>query len=161
MTITILNLGDSLDVDLASLLAADKTTFKVIDTVALENKRESVYQKITGDQEYPSTVRAGHYINAEANDGVGQTNVSVKVSTFVQKTDIDDVIWTLPGNVTIAWSMPGKSGVPDATQLVEMLNNAISWVIPVVAGVASESALDELQFGVVNGLAAHADTGSA
>jgi len=161
-TITLLNLGDSNDVDVTVFSAAPKTDFKVIDTVTdpAKGSREAEYQKVTGDEEYPMTMRVGRYVNARAEDGIGRTNTSLKLSTFVQKTDVDDVIWTLPGWVTIAISMPGTSGIPDTAAVIELITNAFSWLVPVDAGVLSADALDEVKFGVVNGLTEHADSSS-
>lgn len=162
MTIEVLNLGDSVSVDIAALSAAPKSSFALVDTVDDKNgSREAVYQKTAGDEEYPMTVRVGHYVNGKANDGVGQTNMSVKISTFVQKSDTDDVIYTLPGTVTIAMSMPGQSGIPDTADITEILGNAMSYLLPVVSGAIATSALDELKFGVVTGIMDHADSGSA
>jgi hypothetical protein len=159
-TTSFLNLGDSVSVDIVAFDAPPKASFKVIDTVAEEGKREALYQKVSGNEEYPMTVRAGYYLNKKSNDNIGQTNVSVKLSTFVQKADTDDIIWTLPCSATLALSVPGTNAVPDGEAVIEMLNNLHAWIVPVVTGALSEVALDELKFGVVGALAEHADSAS-
>lgn len=160
-TQTILNLASSVDVDIVSFLAAPKAAFKLIDTKVDGDNREAVMQRMSGEDEYPMTVRIGRYVNTKSNDGVGQTNTSIKLSTFVQKTDTDDVIWTLPANATLAFSMPGTSGIPDAGQVRELLMNLISFILPVVGGAAGEAVLEELRFGVVNNALAYGDTPSS
>jgi hypothetical protein len=163
ITIDILNLGDSVNLDLLSLSGPPKANFAVVDTKSDPEKgtREAVYQKLTGSEDSPMTVRVGHYVSKNSNDGVGQTNVSIKITTFVEKTDEDDVIWTLPGTATLALSMPGRSGIPRVDQVKELINHLMIWFIPVVAGVMDDAALDELKFGVVGNLAAHADSASS
>jgi hypothetical protein len=162
-TYTILNLGDSVDVDITSFSAPPKSSFKVVGQSPPDetDRREALYQKVTGDEEYPMTVRAGVYANKKANDGIGQTNVSVKITTYLRKEDDDDVLWTLPLPVTIAFNVPGTRVVPDGSDVIDLLNQAHAWMVPVVTGVLSELALDELKFGVVGGLAEHADSSSA
>lgn len=160
VTTTILNLGDSVTVDITAFDAPPKTDYVVVDTVSEPGKRESLYQKTSGDEEYPQTVRVGHYANSKANDGVGQTNISVKISTFVQKVDGTDIVWTLPATATLAMSMPGNSGVPDTSGVVETLNNLFAWVLPIASASISTDALDELKFGVTGNLAAHVDSGT-
>lgn len=159
-TYTLLNNSDTVPVNVLGFGAAPKEAFKVIDTIVDRQKgsREAEYQKVTGDEEYPMALRVGHYVNDSAEGGVGRTNVSLKLSTFLQKADEDDVIFTLPAWVTIAISMPGKSGIPDVDGTISLLTSAMSWILPIIAGEISPAALDEIKYGVVNGLAAHEDS---
>jgi hypothetical protein len=160
-TTTILNTGDSQTVDVAELLVPDKGNFALIDTISKDDgSREAIYQKISGSEEYPMTVRVGYYRNAKANGGVGGVNLSVKIVTYAEKVDIDDVIWTLPAAITLAMSMPGGTPIPDQEDIIELIGNALGWLLPVDTGAISSAALDELKFGVVNGLLAHANSAS-
>lgn len=160
-TITTLNLTDAVTVDVTEISILDKTTLKAGSTT--DDKKgglETEYRKVTGDEEYPLTARVGRYINAKANGGVGQTNVSLRVSTFLQKEDVDDVIWTLPGGVTVAFFMPGTSGFPDVDGAKILLASAFSLLVPIIAGELSDDAMDEIKYGVLNVLDAHVDSGS-
>lgn len=160
ITTTILNLGDGTAVDVAALDAPTKSDYVLVDSVSETGKRESVYQKVTGSEDYPLNVRVGHYVNSKANDGEGQTNISVKISSYVEKADTDDVLYDLPCSATLAWSMPGLSGVPDASGVKELISHLFHWVQPVTLGVIQTDALDELKFGVTGNLMSHADTHS-
>jgi hypothetical protein len=162
MTISILNLDSSNDVDVTTLRCAPKTDFVVINTDEPKTgAREATYQRKTGDKEYPMTARQGIYVKPDANDGVGQTNASLKIGTFVQKTDPDDdVLWTLPLTVTIAISGPGTSAVAVNDGVQELLEYAFSMLVNTDTGVLSDDALSELAFGIVNGLCAHVDSGT-
>jgi hypothetical protein len=163
MTTTILNLGDSIDVDVAEIKAAPMALFGLADTaVPDDNTVEATYRKFAGSKEYPMATRVGRYVNPKSNDGIGLTNTSVKVSTFVQETDAEDnVIWTYPGHVVIALSMPGMSGIPNEAQILELIGNAFTFLVPVVTGAVSTAAIDELKFGLVNGLLDHASSASS
>lgn len=163
MTTSILNTGDSTSVDVAEILAAPKGDFAQIagGEAVTDDKHETTYRKVTGNEEFPMSVRVGHYRNPGANDGIGQTNMSVKVQSFVQELDSDsNVVYTLPGHVVIATSMPGRSGVPDEDDLVELVGNALSWLIPIISGAVSQDALDELKFGVTTRMTDHVCSGS-
>lgn len=159
-TIQTLNIAEANAVETA-FQVAPKTAF-LATTLPTDNedKVEAIYRKTSGDDEFPMTARFGRYINRKANDGIGKTNCSFKLSTFAQKTDVDDVIWTLPEDVIISWNAPGVSGAPDPAGLVKMLQWAMSFVVPVIEAAASSVAIDEIKFGVVDNLHKHADSGS-
>jgi len=163
MTTTIKNIGDSNDVDIATWQAADKSLYVIVPSDPPKGEaREALLQKTAGDKDFPSTTRVGWYPNRAANGGVGQTNISVKTRTFVQETDAEgNVVWTLPLTVTTAISAPGNSGIPDSEDMLELIMNNASWLIQVIAGVADDAALEQLEFGVVNGLQDLTDTASA
>ena len=156
---TLLNTGSSVAIAPTTLAAVDKADFALADSISKEDgTREAIYQNVAGSAEYPMTVRVGFYKNAKANDGLGSTSVSVKISSFVQKTDVDDVIWTHPAHFTLAFVMPGGTLVPDASDVQEMLGHLFSWLIPHTANVPGTEALDELKYGVTAGLLSHANT---
>ena len=155
-TLSLLNLSDTNSVAITAIETATKANFAVVDTVVKENgSRETLYQKVVGDEEYPMTVRVGYYKNLTQNGGIGRTSISVKLETFLQKADADDVIWTLPASTVLAINMPGGSGVPSTTDVTELIGNTLSWLLPVSASVITSDALDELKFGITNGLLAY------
>lgn len=160
MTLTILNTGDSVDVDVASMLVPSKADYAIVDTVANGETRECTYQKVVGDSEYPMSVRVGYYKKPTTNEGIGSVNLSIKISTFVQKTEGTDIIWTKPASATLALAMPGGTGVPDIADVKELIGNLFAWALPVQAGIVVDSGLEELEFGVVNGLLAYENTAS-
>lgn len=157
MTQSIANLDGTTSFDVTAFFPADKANFVLIDTVLSAAGREAVYQKVTGDEEHPMTVRIGHYPNIKGNGGVGQTNISVKVQTFVIKEE-EDLNWVLPCSITLASSMPGMSGVPNSADYVKFVQNVASWLLTATAGVITTDAADELKYGVVNNMAAHTDS---
>lgn len=164
MSTTILNTGNAIDVDIASLLVADMANFSPAGTRELPNNggTEALYRYTNGNKDYPLVVRVGHYVNPKAHDGVGKTNISIQASTFVQETDADsDVLWTLPGFLTTASNMPGLSGIPDEDDYVELLGIVLGFYLQVVAGVVSQNRIDKLKFGVVTGQEQLLNTASA
>jgi hypothetical protein len=106
------------------------------------------------------SARIGRYVNAAAHDGVGKTNVSIKIDTFLQKDVDGTIVYTLPCSGTIALSMPGISGIPDKDGVVEILSNLVTWALSVEAGVLTDDHLDDLEFGVVNNALAHVNSHS-
>jgi hypothetical protein len=56
--------------------------------------------------------------------------------------------------------MPGKSGVPNSSDMLKLLGNLFTWMVPVVSGAIDDGALDRLKFGVVNDLNTLVDTAS-
>jgi hypothetical protein len=159
-TLSILNLGDSVSVDVAALDAVDKSLFAVVDSNMDDGTRETVYQKVTGSAEYPMSARIGRYVNAAAHDGVGKTNTSIKIDSFLQKDVDGTVVYTLPCSGTIALNMPGISGIPDKAGVVELISNLVTWALSVEAGVVTDDHLDDLEFGVVNNALAHVNSHS-
>jgi len=126
---------------------ANMANFAVIDTAVVANGgRETVFQRVAGDDIHPMTVRVGHYPQPTAS----RVNVSIKVSTYVRHLDTDvDLDEYLPCTATLAWSMPG-SAVPDSADLFGLLTNLFSWVFPTDAGVFITGNLDSLKFGVTD-----------
>lgn len=163
-TLAILNTGNSVDVDIAVIKAADRGDYAIISPAPSQDDdtREAVFQKVVGNAEYPLSVRIGWYKNPKANDGIGSTNVSVKVSSYLQKLDDDnDVLWTKPCSVTLATNMPGLTAVPDTDDVMELVGNAVTWLLPVQSGAIVTDVLEEVKFGVVGNLLAHAISASA
>lgn len=160
ITYTTHNADQVQSVGITALNVATKADFVLIDSKVDGDNKEATYQLAAGDPDYPLSLRVGHYVNRSANNGAGQTNISVKLSTSVSKLDGTETLWTSPASVVIATTMPGTSGVPDATDYASLLGLAFSWIIPVIAGSISEAALDELQFGVVNQLLDHENSAS-
>lgn len=160
MTTSILNLDDCVAVDIAAMAAPGKENFVAVPVPSQGDAREVIFQKVTGNEKYPMTVRVGFYPKPAANDGIGQTNISVKISTFVESDD-DDEAWVHPGTVTIASSMPGRSGVPNEADYMALLGNALTWLVPVVNGILTSGALARLKFGVVSDLNELTDSPSA
>jgi hypothetical protein len=155
ITHSILNL-DTATVDVAAIVVPTMAQYALVDTKLLDPGRESLYQKVGGNEEYPLTVRVGHYPK-KGSDGVGQVNISVKISTFVETVDdvSGETLRVLPCSMTLAWSVPGTSGVPDEADLMALICMPLTWVLPVASGAFTGDALDELKFGVVNQLVAH------
>lgn len=162
MTTSILNISDAIDVDVASLLVANKAACVLVDTTKLpDGGRESLYQHTAGDAEFPMEIRVGFYPQPKAENGQGRVNVSVRVSTFAKKVDGSETKWTLPANVVLAWSMPGMVSVPDdATELLTLISQAFSWVVPIQSGAAVEGVLDDIAYGVVSSLQSFTNSGT-
>lgn len=138
----------------------DPAKFALIDQVVSPDgaTREAVYQMTEGDEEFPLVVRIGYYRNAKGNGGVGSTNISVKLSTYAQKTNDGVVNYTLPYTLTLATSAPGASALPDYASLVGLLTAIFTVFIPYDAGSPDTTMLDELKFGIVNGFLGHDST---
>lgn len=146
--------------DITAFPCFPKDKLIVIDTLTKEETgtREVVYQLTEGSDEYPLTVRVGRYVNAKANNNVGKTNVSLKLTDFAQKAVDGEIMWTLPTDLTIAWGVPGISGVIDKADLIKRLAAAFTLLVPVVAGVLTDAAMTEIGFGVLSKLNEHADS---
>jgi hypothetical protein len=155
----ILNL-DTSTINTTALAVASKASFVAVDTKINGASRETVYQKISGSEEYPMVVRVGFYPNPAANGGIGKTSISLKVNTFVEKVVSAATVWTLPGDVVLAINMPGTT-LPDSDDVIVLVQNALSWLLPLVDGDFSVAAIDELRDGVTLGLLGHVDTGAA
>jgi hypothetical protein len=162
MTTSILNISDSIDVDVASLLVSNKANCVLIDTTKLpDGGRESLYQHTAGDAEFPMEIRAGFYPQPKAENGTGRVNVSIRINTFVKNVVDTETLWTLPANAVIAWSLPGRVAVPtDATELLTLLSQAFSWIVPIQSGVAVEGVLDDIAYGVVSSLQSFTNSGT-
>lgn len=153
-TKNILNLSNVAIADLdVQGVSFDDDLVRIDSTIAANGlNREVVYQKVSGDAEYSLSVRIGHYRNPQANGGRGQTNISVKVTTFVEELDAEDArLHVDPCSMTIASTMPGMSGVPDVSDYLVLLQNAFSILVQsATAGAADTDAVDKLKFGVVD-----------
>jgi len=132
---------------------ADKANFTLVSVSPVGPTREAIYQKVDDDDEHPMTVRLGVYPNAKLNGDVGQTNISLKVQTFVEylNTDVDQLAY-YPMSVTIATTGPGN-GVADTADYLLLLQNAFSWMLPLVDGTFGSTVVDQLRFGVVSSAA--------
>lgn len=143
----------------ADLPMLDVSAFAHVDTNTTETSREAIYQLMEGDQEFPCTLRVGHYKNAKANGGKGQTNISAKLTNFAQKADDDgDVVWTLPESWVLAKSAPGGAAFYDVAADIESIGALVSVYLHQVAGEIQNTNIDELKFAVVNRILAHANT---
>lgn len=137
---------------------APKADYVCVDTSEKGNGREAVYQFTGGSEETPASVRVGWYPNPKFDNGFGQTNISIKFSTYAEKEVDSTIVWSKPLSVTLAASFPGIAGFPDEGDLIAAIHHCMSWLIPNTAGVPQETALAELKFGVVNVLNGHADS---
>lgn len=157
VTITTVNTGFSTGVAVTALPAIDTSLFALVDSTSSADglSRESTYQYLGGSEEFPLSIRTGVYRNPKANNGVGSTNVSLKIANYAQKADVDDIIWTLPETWTLAKSMPGNQAFPDYTDDLEMIGTILSALFPVVSGSFTDDAISEVKFGVTNGLLGH------
>lgn len=165
MTITtnILNTGCTVSLAKVATEALDVTKFALVDQQVTPdgNTRESFYQMLEGSEEHPLTLRAGYYKNPKLNAGIGGVNTSMKLTTYVQKADVDDVLWTLPLTVTLAVSAPGGSPMPDAENLISLLDLVLTAYTPFVAGVQDQAIIDEIKFGIMNRIMSHGSTPAA
>jgi len=160
MTTTVsLNSAFTLPVSI-TVNAIDITAFALVDTKVLDDgvSRESIYQLMSGDEEYPLIMRVGVYKNAKSNDGAGQTNVSIKIASFAQKADVDDIIWTNPEVWTLSKSAPGGNPFYDTDVDEEMVGALFTAYHHVSADVVQTTNLDELKFGVTNRILEHANS---
>lgn len=142
----------------ADLPMLDVNDFALVDTVTTENSREAIYQLMAGDQEYPCSLRVGHYKNVKGNGGKGMTNVSAKLTNFAQKADEDDVVWTLPESWVLAKSAPGGAAFYDVEADIESIGALVSVFLHQLAGSITNTNIDELKFAVVNRILEHANT---
>lgn len=141
----------------------DVTKFALVDTKVSDDglNRESVYQLMAGNTEFPLSFRVGHYKNPKANGGVGATNISVKFVSYAEKTDVDDVIWTLPETWTLAKSAPGGNPFYDTDVDLELIGSMLSIIFSVGSGLFTLANVNELKFGVTNRVLEHANTAAA
>lgn len=140
--------------------ALDVTKFALVDSKESDDglTREAVYQLKSGDVEAPLHIRVGVYKNPKAHDGVGSTNVSVKLVSAARKVDVDDVIWTLPEIWTLAKSAPGSNPFYDTDSDREAAGAIWSMFFNIDAGVPGDDNLDELRFAIPNQMLNNANT---
>lgn len=156
MTRYVLNLS-SIEVDVSNFAVADKANLILIDTVAKPNgDREATFQSTSGDDVYPMTARVGAYPPKGSSE---LYNLSFRLNTYVQDNQGADPDLFKPGFCTVATGMP-FGFVPDAAGLVKLIQHCVSIAIPVLLGIATTEALDELKFGVVSNVMGHVDSGS-
>lgn len=129
------------------LMAKDPTKWSLVDVQVLANGgRESVYQRVDGEPDYPATCRVGFYPNK-----AGGSNVSVKISTFGKVVHDDATIEFKPLTATLASTVPYGGGTCDNADYAALIQNLLSWMIPsVTGGNADLTALAKLQFGIVD-----------
>lgn len=158
-TITTLNSGFTLPAAL-TLNVLDVSAFALVDTKILADgvSRESVYQLLTGNDEFPMSFRVGVYRNPKANGGIGNTNVSVKLMNYAEKADIDDVVWTEAETWTLSKGAPGSTPFYDTDVDIESIGALLSIFLNVVAGVVTTTNLDEFKVGVTNRVTEHANS---
>lgn len=127
----------------------------LIDTSLKGEAREGLYQ-FTGtgaDPSVPLMLRLGHYPNATS------TNISLKLTSFVEEVDGAESLGIKPWNMTIAFSTPCKTGVPDSIAMAEWAF-AAACILAKLASKGAEDGVvpdvfDDLKFGVVSTLTTH------
>lgn len=125
---------------------ATMANYALVDlSLAANGLRESLYQRIVGNEEHPTTVRLGYY--PQPNN---RYNFSSRLNTFVNTKDeaIGLDIYE-PGNITIAWSMP-RTSVPDPTDLMHAFMNLASFLFRTDGGVFTSAVLDAIKFGILD-----------
>lgn len=158
MTIEIKNYTQA--VATISSYLAERSNFALVDTQIKGEGREALYQYTAGEPETPKTLRVGWYPNPKANDGYGQVNLSVKITTSAVVT-IGEQTKVLPVTATLALSVPGNNVAPDTDIMQGLAQELSSWLTPVTAGVGQPDIWNELSHGIVNDLLDHTDTGEA
>lgn len=161
MTVSILNLDDVATLDIVSLSAVDKADLVCVPVTGNGLSSEAIYKKVTGRSDAPLSIRVGLYPNPTANGGIGQTNTSIKVRSYVENVEDSETIWTKPGDVTLAWTMPGNTSAPDKAGLKAMIATAFTMALTLVSGEITDTNLDLLSFGIVIDLHETVDTPSA
>lgn len=155
MATQVLNTDSTPALDILNFNYIDRAKYAFVDSVVKGNTRESIFQKVDGNPAYPQQIRVGWYFNPSGSSQGGVTNISIKLSTFVQ-FDLETDVYE-EATATLAWSMPGRSGIPDKATVLRLLQNLVSIVLPLANGVIVDTALDQLEFGVTNGLFAIVD----
>lgn len=129
--------------------------WELVDTVESPGKKEATYQYLTGDPEYPATIRIGIYENESNNSKT--TSVSAKLSTYLKKTDDDGVITYHPWSVVVACNGPHAqtltgSGVKAAISNVLLFSGLIKpLATPLLQGTpvtTDATVFNRLKFGV-------------
>lgn len=136
----------------------DRSHYVLIDQTVSGDSREAIYQRTVGQVDTPATLRVGVYSNPKSNNGYGQTNVSLKWNTFLETTDGDDVVTNRPASFTLAWTMPGATGVPVAAEVLAAVQQLVSWVCHLDGGTFDTDVLNELAYGIVVNMDGHSDT---
>lgn len=151
--ISVLNLTSDNPIADVDLKAIDPAEWVLVNTEASKDDsvREAIYQMAGADPDYPATARIGYYRTASKGGVSGNINVSIKLSTFVQKVVDGVTAWTLPATFTLATSMPGNTGVPNTADFLVGVQNLVSFIAQAAtAGVLDETQVDKLKFGIVN-----------
>lgn len=126
--------------------ALNKTEFTLVDTGVKGNGREALYQQITGDPQYPLSIREGVYPNP-----TGLNGVSTRINLWVKKT-VDGVVTEVkPGNFVLSSNLP-YGLVPTVAQWADIVYALAVWNAPPneVSGVPVTALVGRKAFGVVN-----------
>jgi hypothetical protein len=165
MAHTVLNTDDTTTLSVSGFEAADKTNYVLVDqrTNDKDTVREAIYQSKSSDQAYPKTARVGFYKSPQANDGVGSKSISIRLETYVQKTDASsDEIWTKPLSCVLSTNSPGELAVPDKSAWQALVMEAASFMIQIASGAVATSndPSDDLALGIVTTATEYENTGA-
>lgn len=111
---------------------------------------ETTYKFVAGtDPEHAARLRVGWYLQPAANGGVGQVNISVKLSTWTRHESEDGDVEYYPYTFTIASTCAGNSGIPNVADFLLVLQNVMSTFSRAVdTGALTGAPVDKLKFGV-------------
>lgn len=107
----------------------DRSALSLWDTVQSDDKltREATYVHTAVDERYPMTIRVGIYRKPKHPEypGIGATNFSIKMETWANEVDdtSGEILWAAPVTATLAWTLPGLTGVVDVADLIDLLGN--------------------------------------
>lgn len=107
-----------------------------------------VFAKHTSSVAHPEDaplLRIGIYINRAANGGLGQTNVSYRLTVPVE---LDSSRYDKPLVMTLAWTLPGVCGAIDIADLMKLFFSLFDMVMPVDATTSTDTVLTKLAYGV-------------
>jgi len=156
ITKTVINVDTTAVASVTNYAPSDKSDFALIDTsIAANGGREALYQKLTDAVvDHPATVRVGYY---SSKDGK-KANISIKYSTWVESVDsVSGLSIFEEMACTIALSGPGTTAGLDAVASGTLMRNVFSWYFPMSGTTLGPAGIDQLKFGVVNGLHLLAD----
>lgn len=137
MTDTILNTGDTLSLAVSNFETAIKANYVTVDQKTNDDDtvRETLYQSKVGSKSHPKTVRLGSYVSKNANDGIGSRSTSVRLTTYMTKTDADgDEIWTHPLPIVISVNVPGEDPIPDIEDVQNLVMEAFGFLVQMTGG---------------------------
>lgn len=152
ITREVINLQTS-NVEVSALYRPDFSDWNLVESTDNDGAREAIYQKMSGDPQYPATVRIGIY----DNEAKQTTSISLKLSTFVKVTDDDGDVTYEPFTCTVAMTGPYKQ-VLGASHSTTAVDNLIAWGFkpvestPAIGSFTSVdwSLYDRLKYGIPN-----------
>lgn len=155
ITKTVLNLDSTeVTIPVASYAHADKTKFANGVTSEVANGgSETTYRRLEGDDQHPGAFRAGVYPNPKANGGFGKVNTSGRYNTYMEILDtVTGIAQYYPCSAVVALEFPGNAPIPTVEGARLLLQNCVSWFLPLVAGAFGDDALSTLRFSVTEEL---------